>query len=544
MNQGWWSAGLEPPTSDPNEIARLLREIQAPVVLVDDGGYVAAGCGGACEFSDAPAPPGSYRVLGFAPAIPLENLGDPTFRREHGVRYAYVAGAMANGIGSAAIVEAMGRAGMLGFFGSAGLSVERVSREIDRIQAALGDLPYGINLINSPGEPDAEAAKVELYLRKGVRRIEASAYLALSLPLVRFRVHGIHRGADGRVVAPNQVIGKVSRVEVATKFFSPPPEEFLARLLELGEITAEQAELARRIPVAQDLTAEADSGGHTDNRPAITMLPTMLSLRDRMQAKYGYDQKLRVGLGGGVATPSGVAAAFAMGAAYVLTGTINQSCVESGTSDLVRSMLAQAEQADVAMGPAGDMFEMGVKVQVLKRGTLFAMRGQKLYDLYRAHPSLDALPAADRAALEAQIFRTSLDEIWRQTVEYFQARDPRQIERAERDPKHKMALVFRWYLGQSSRWAIAGEASRQADFQIWCGPAMGAFNEWAKGSHLEAAERRRAADVAFNLLYGAAVLTRANLLRVQGAPLPDGCGEHRPTPLEELSPHLQPAWAG
>jgi PfaD family protein len=544
LNQGWWTAGLDPPTSDPDEIARLLREIQTPLALVDDGGYVAAGVGGACQFSDAPAAPGSYRVLGFAPAIPLENLGDPTFRQEHGIRYAYVAGAMANGIGSAAIVEAMGRAGMLGFFGSAGLSVERVSREIDRIQGALGDLPYGINLINSPGEPDAEAAKVALYLRKGVRRIEASAYLALTLPLVRFRVHGIHRGADGRIVAPNQVIGKISRVEVATKFFSPPPEEFLSRLVELGEITAEQAELARRIPVAQDLTAEADSGGHTDNRPAITMLPTMLSLRDRMQAKYGYDQKLRVGLGGGVATPSAVAAAFAMGAAYVLTGTINQSCVESGTSDLVRSMLAQAEQADVAMGPAGDMFEMGVKVQVLKRGTLFAMRGQKLYDLYRAHPSLDALPAADRAALETQIFRTSLDEIWRQTVEYFQARDPRQIERAERDPKHKMALVFRWYLGQSSRWAIAGESSRQADFQIWCGPAMGAFNEWVKGSHLEAAERRRVADVAFNLLYGAAVLTRANLLRAQGAPLPDGCGEYRPTPLEELSPRLQPAWAG
>ena len=33
--------------------------------------------------------------------------------------------------------------------------------------------------------------------------------------------------------------------------------------------------------MAEDLTAEADSGGHTDNRPAITLLPTMLALRDR-----------------------------------------------------------------------------------------------------------------------------------------------------------------------------------------------------------------------------------------------------------------------
>ncbi len=47
--------------------------------------------------------------------------------------------------------------------------------------------------------------------------------------------------------------------------------------------------------------------------------------------------------------------------------------------------------------------------------------------------------------------------------------------------------MFRWYLGLSSRWANAGEAGRQLDYQVWCGPAMGAFNEWAKGSFLEAA---------------------------------------------------------
>ena len=55
-----------------------------------------------------------------------------------------------------------------------------------------------------------------------------------------------------------------------------------------------------------------------------------------------------------------------------------------------------------------------------------------------------------------------------------------------------MALVFRWYLGLSSRWANAGEPTRKVDYQVWCGPAMGAFNEWTKGSFLEhrTAQRR------------------------------------------------------
>ncbi len=297
-------------------------------------------------------------------------------------------------------------------------------------------------------------------------------------------------------------------MEVASKFFAPPPERFLPELLRSGELTAEQARMAARIPMAQDLTAEADSGGHTDNRPAITLLPTMLALRDRMQAHHGYDRLLRVGAAGGIATPASAAAAFVMGAAYVVTGTINQACVESGSSDLVRDMLAQAEQADVAMAPAADMFEMGVKVQVLKRGTMFAMRAAKLYELYRTCAGLDDLPAAERAALEKNLFRAPLDEIWAQTRTYFLGREPAQVDRAERDPKHKMALVFRWYLGQSSRWANAGEPARRLDYQVWCGPAMGAFNEWTKGTILEQPRQRRVVTVALNILYGAAVLLR------------------------------------
>ena len=144
--------------------------------------------------------------------------------------------------------------------------------------------------------------------------------------------------------------------------------------------------------MADDVTVEADSGGHTDNRPAITLLPTILALRDRLQKQFQYATAPRVGLAGGIATPASVAAAFAMGAAYVVTGSVNQACVESGSSDAVRKMLAEAGQADVTMAPAADMFEMGVKVQVLKRGTMFAMRAAKLYELYRAYPSWEAIP--------------------------------------------------------------------------------------------------------------------------------------------------------
>jgi PfaD family protein len=471
----------------------------------------------------------------FVPAFPLENLGDANFQADHGLRYAYLAGAMANGIGSVEVVEAMARAGMLGFFGAAGLSLPAIETAIDRLSRNLSHLPYGFNLIHSPNEPDLEQAVVDLYLRRNVRLVEASAYLDLTLPIVRFRVHGIRRNPDGGVFTPNKVIAKVSRVEVAGKFMAPPPAPMLRILLERGEITPEQADLAGKIPVAQDITAEADSGGHTDNRPSITLIPTMLALRDRMQLRYGYTHSLRVGAAGGIATPASAAAAFAMGAAYVLTGSINQACVESGTSDAARAMLAQAEQADTMMAPAADMFEMGVKVQVLKRGTMFAMRAARLYELYRAHSSLEEIPATERSNLEKTIFRAPLPEIWHQTRDFFQERDPRQVERAERDPKHKLALLFRWYLGQSSRWAKSGDLSRKIDYQIWCGPAMGAFNEWVKGTFMEKAENRKVIVIAMNILYGAAVLLRAQSLRCQGVFVPAHCLRLAPLELDELA---------
>ena len=468
------------------------------------------------------------------PPCPLENLGDASFCADHGLRLPYVGGSMAHGISSPEIAIALGQHGMLGFIGAAGDSPGKVEKAILRMKSLPEPVPFGFNLIHSPNEKGLEDEMVDLYLRHEVRLIEASAFLAMSLPLVRYRVTGIHEDENGNIITPNRIIAKVSRVEVASKFFAPPPDKMLQKLVESGVITAHQAQLAARIPVAQDLTSEADSGGHTDNRPAVSLHPTMIALKNRLQKEYNYKMPLRVGFGGGIGTPAAAAASFAMGAAYIVVGSVHQACNESGTSDAARAMLAGAGQADIAMAPAGDMFEMGVTVQVLKRGTMFAMRAQKLYEFYRKYDSLDSLPPADRQMLEKTIFLDSLDNIWAQTVDFFRKADPTQIDKAEGDPHHKMALVFRWYLGKSPRWAVAGEESRKVDFQIWCGAAMGAFNEWAKDSFFEDQKNRKVVDVAMNMLYGAALELRLTQLRNQGIVLQAALNKVSPKMLEQI----------
>jgi PfaD family protein len=505
--------------------------VGSAVSVVDVGGRPAIVTGGSAVMGVSPQD-GQLPLLGHAPALTPDRLGDRTFTESYGLRAPYVVGEMANGIASEALVEASARAGLLGIFGAAGLSLPRVTKALDRLQA-LDGLPWGINLIHSPDDQTLEAALVELFLARQVRVVSASAYLDLTLPLVKWRLAGIHRDARGAIVT-NRLIAKVSRVEVARKFLEPAPERFVSALVAAGALTAEQAALAAQVPMADDVTCEADSGGHTDNRPLVLLLPAIQALRDEVCQQRGYAHRPRIGAAGGLATPASVASAFAMGAAYVVTGSINQATREAGTSDLVRQLLAQASSTDVAMAPAADMFEMGVKVQVLTRGTLFAVRAQRLYELYRAHDGISALPPAVRAELEAKYFRMTLEAAWEGCERFFRERDPAQLDKAAREPKHQLALLFRAYLGQASKWANEGVADRALDFQVWCGPAMGGFNAWTKGSALERWDTRDVVTIAQNLLVGACVLTRAAALRAQGVVLPAEVEAFTPKTRAEL----------
>jgi len=530
---GAWTADGATPRTGTAAFVEAIRELGRPVSVVNLSGSPAVASSGTARLGQQ-AQDGAYPLLAYCPSLVPGQLGDPSFLRDHGVRFAYVAGAMANAIASEELVIAMARAGMLAFFGAAGPDIARIRAAIDRLEAEIPDLPHGFNLIHSPNEPEHEAATVALYLERGVRTVSASAYLDLTLPVVRYRVAGIHQDDRGEVVVPNRILAKVSRAEVAGRFLSPPPQRFLDELVELGEITASQASLAASIPMADDITAEADSGGHTDNRPLVLLLPELLALRDELSARYGYVRPPRVGAAGGIATPASAAAAFSMGAAYVVTGSVNQACIESGSSDAVRQMLAEAGPADVTMAPAADMFEMGVSVQVLSRGTLFPVRARRLYDLYRSFESLEELGADDRGFLEKTLFRSSLNEAWASCAAFWAERDPGQVERAEADPKHKMALLFRAYLGQSSRWANQGVDDRKLDYQVWCGPSMGAFNRWTEGSPLQAWTSRTVVAVAHNILCGAAALSRVAALRAQGVELPSEVGQFPPLDAAEL----------
>jgi trans-AT polyketide synthase/acyltransferase/oxidoreductase domain-containing protein len=435
------------------------------------------------------------------------SLGSESFKADYRIKYAYLSGAMFKGISSKELVVRMGKAGLMGFLGTGGMSPADIESNLLYIKRELSEgQSYGANLVSNPAFPEVEEEQVDLFLKHGVRNLECSAYIQLSPALVRFRLKGLERGRDGSIVRKNRLIAKISRPEVATVFLSPAPQRIVQKLLSAGQITAEQAELSQRVPVADDLTVEADSAGHTDHGVAYVLLPTMIRLRDELVRQHGYSQEIRVGAAGGIGTPEAALAAFMLGADYILTGSINQCTVEAGTSDAVKDMLQGMNVQDTDYAPAGDMFELGAKVQVLKKGVFFPARANKLYELYRNHESLEEIDEKTRAQIQDKYFKRSFDEVWAETRAYYQKRSPGELERAERSPKHKMALIFKWYFVHTSRLARRGDLANKVDFQVHCGPALGAFNQWVKGTELENWRNRHVDDLARRLMEETAVL--------------------------------------
>lgn len=434
-------------------------------------------------------------------------LGNAAFKTDYGLKYAYAVGAMYKGITSSELIIRMGRAGFMSYFGTGGLRPVRIEAAIQEIQQQLEpNHPYGMNLLSNLIKPELEEETVDLFFKYQISKIEAAAYMQMTPSLVRYRLKGLHRNSQGGITIPNQLLAKVSRPEVAQVFMSPAPFEIVRHLVQAGKLTTEEAELSQFIPMSYDICVEADSGGHTDQGVAYALMPAMLKLRDEMMSRHPYSKDIRVGAAGGIGTPEAAAAAFILGADFIMTGSINQCTVEAGTSDTVKDLLQTMNVQDTTTAPAGDLFELGARVQVFRRGLLFPARANKLYELYRQYGGLHEIDDKTCQQIQEKYFKRRFEDVWEETKAYYQKEKPAEITKAEQNPKYKMALIFRWYFIHTSRLALKGSPDQTVDYQIHSGPALGAFNQWVKGTPLENWRKRHVDEIASKIMHAAAAL--------------------------------------
>lgn len=430
-----------------------------------------------------------------------QQLGSKIFRQKYNIKYAYVVGSMYKGISSKELVTRMGRAGLIGYFGTGGLKIETIHNAIDHIQTQLKpDQVYGMNLLCHLDQPQLEMQQVELFLKANIKFVEAAAFVQLTPALVKYRLTGLQINPDGSIHVANHILAKVSRPEVAKLFMSPPPKILVKHLVEAGYLTENEARLGELIPMANEICVEADSGGHTDQGVAFVLFPTIKKMAQELTQIYQYQQTITVGLAGGIGTPEAAAAAFMLGADFILTGSINQCTVEAETSDVVKEILAQAEIQDTTYVPAGDMFELGAKVQVFKKGLFFPARANKLYELYQRYSQLDEIDEKTQKQIQEKYFKRTFDDVWAETKNYYLKSQPAIIDKAEYNLKQKMALIFKWYFIHTTRLALSGNVDERLNFQIHCGPALGAFNSWVKDTQLELWQYRHVDAIAEKIM--------------------------------------------
>jgi len=451
----------------------------------------------------APSPalqePARTRTASGREAAAAAALGSPAFKEDYNLKYAYMAGGMQHGIASEELVVRMGQAGMMGYFGTGGLDVPAIRSAIRTIAARLsGNEPFGFGIAPCSEHPAKELQAAEELLDPRIRYIEAAQYLNLTPALVLLRVSGLREGSDGRVMRPRRILARVARPETAELFLSPAPERLLMKLLGERKITEEEMRLAARLPMADDLCVlNQEGGGHWDAGATSALLPVVLKLRDELAAAGGCRHRIHVGAAGGIGTPEAVAAAFVQGCDFIATGYLNQCTVEASTSDAVKDMLQSVRIQDTDLAPAEEMFELGAKARVLKRGMFYTARANKLYEAYRQFESIDAIDGKTRSGLEDKVFRMKLDDVVRRCRNEFA---PEQWTAIAASPKRVMALAFKWYLGQAFRMALEGNEDWRLDYQIHCGPATGAFNEWSKGTELAQWRNRHADQIGLLLM--------------------------------------------
>jgi len=474
-------------------LAGLYKKIKAeaePLIVDDEPAPAQAQEASTAKKETAPEP---------KPPGPSKNLGSDAFRKAYGLNYAYMAGGMYRGISSVDMVLRLARAGCLGSFGSGGLGLAEIENAISRLQR---DMPkgvdYAINLVNDADQENSLDDLVSLLLRKGVNLIEAANFIQMPPALVRYRLKGCHRNEKGRVVAVNRIIAKATRPEVAKAFLSPPPARVVQKLVTAGQLEAAEAELAGNLPMADDVIAQADGGWHTDQGLAFALIPALRSLRDAMMEKHQYAETVRIGAGGGIGSPEAAAAAFVLGADFIVTGSINQATPEAATSEAVKELLQQMNVQDTEYAPAGDLFELGARVQVLKRGLFFPARANKLFDLYRRYGGLEEMDEKTGKQVQDRFFKRRFEDVWKEIQQTKSG--TRMIENAERNPKAKMAAIFKWYFDLAMDLALKGSDTQKVDYQIFCGPALGAFNQWVQGTDFEHWRQRHVDAIAVHLL--------------------------------------------
>jgi len=254
------------------------------------------------------------------------------------------------------VVAAVSRAGGFGVLGAVGFPPEQLAVELEWIDAHVGDRPYGVDIVipgkyEGMGELDAEKLAQQLMaaIPEQHRRFVQDLLARHGVPTLPEGEKPVNEllGWTAATAGPQVKLAlEHPKVRLLANALGTPPADVIAEIHEAGRLVAAlcgSAKHARNhaaagvdIVIAQG----TEGGGHTGEIGSVVLWPEVIDAV----------APLPVLAAGGIGTGRQIAAALAMGAQGVWTGSIwltvaeaeappaqREALLAAGTHDTVRS---------------------------------------------------------------------------------------------------------------------------------------------------------------------------------------------------------------
>jgi NAD(P)H-dependent flavin oxidoreductase YrpB (nitropropane dioxygenase family) len=249
------------------------------------------------------------------------------------------------------VVAAVSQAGGFGVLGAVGFTPEQLAVELDWIDAHVGDKPYGVDIVipgKYEGMGELDPAKLEAQLkalippqhREHVRKILADHGVPEVPPAERH--HELYGWTQATATPQVEVALRHPKVRLIANALGTPPVEVIEHIHASGRLVAalcgraQQALRHRQAGVDIVIAQGTEGGGHTGEIGSVVLWPEVIDAV----------APTPVLAAGGIGTGRQIAAALAMGAQGVWTGSIWLAVEEAEASPEQMDCYFRASSSD------------------------------------------------------------------------------------------------------------------------------------------------------------------------------------------------------
>ena len=252
------------------------------------------------------------------------------------------------------VVAAVSQAGGFGVLGVVGFSPEQIATELDWIDEHVGDQPYGVDLVIPSryegmdlGDIDASALEAKLKEmvpaehRNFAQKLLADAGVP-EIPSDEEHLNQLLGWTEATATPQLDVALAHEKVKLIANALGTPPPDVIEQVQKSGRLMAalcgkvHQAERNRDAGVDVIIVQGAEGGGHTGEIGSLVLWPQVIDAV----------APTPVLAAGGIGNGRQAAAALAMGAAGVWTGSLWLTVAESACEPAQKQSYLDATSAD------------------------------------------------------------------------------------------------------------------------------------------------------------------------------------------------------